>query len=262
MRPVAADPRRTPRALAMLLAVLALLAGCTSSGGGNEPASPEDRLRAHLDLAEGYMEVGDLSRAKLPLERALAIDSRSWEAHDLLGRIYQREGEADLAERHFRNAARYDRDNARVRNDYGVFLYEQGRYDEAVEQLERAVADPDSAQRPVAYENLGLASLASGERTRARNAFARAVMLDEDRSVALLELAELAFADADFAQSASYFERYRNVARPTARSLWLGIRLARRVEDRDAEASYALQLRNLFPQSEQFRRWRESSADG
>lgn len=267
-RPVPAvgtDPRDARRPLRLLatLALFMLVTGCAGSGSSRgEPASSEDRLRAHLELAEGYMEIGDLSRAKLPLERALAIDGRSSRANDLLGRIYQREGETELAERHFRLAIRYDGADPRVRNDYGVFLFEQRRYDEAVDQLERAAADPDSPQRPVAYENLGLASLASGDRTRARNAFARAVMLDERRATSLLELAELAFMDADYAQSAAYYARYRNVSRPSARSLWLGIRLARRAEDRNAEASYALQLRNLFPQSDEFQRYRESAADG
>lgn len=251
---------RTP--LCGLLMMLLLLGGCAGSGapggGAGDVAPASQRLQAHLDLAEGYLQEGDLSRAKLPLQRALEIDGRSWQAHDLMGRIYQREGEAELAEKHFRMAVRYNGRSSRVRNDYGVFLHQQGRHEEAVEQLRHAVADPDNPQRAVAYENLGLASLRVGLRTEARNAFARAVMLDERMARSLLELAQLAFADADYEQSAAYYRRFRDLARQTPASLWLGIRLARVAENVDAEASYALQLRNLYPLSEEYRLYRES----
>ncbi|MEE4299968.1 MAG: type IV pilus biogenesis/stability protein PilW [Pseudomonadales bacterium] len=228
-----------------------------------EPAPKPERVRAQVELAEGYIEVGDLKRARATVERALELDPRSWEAHDLYGRIYQLQGDAELAERHFRLALRAAPDASRVRNDYGVFLYQQARYDDAVEQLRHAADDPDSGNRPVAYENLGLASLAAGDRAAARAAFARAVMLEERMAISLLELAELAFDDADYAQSATWYRRYRAaVGRQTPRSLWLGVRLARLVDDADAEASYALQLRNLFPYSEEYRRYREGIGGG
>jgi type IV pilus assembly protein PilF len=262
------------RAVALLL-VAVLLVGCRGAEQEPEPvvtlpsspplrpASTPERLRAQLDLAEGYIEAGDLARARAAIERALEFDSRSWEANDLFGRIYQQQGEAGLAERHFRLALRQDSDNARVHNDYGVFLYQQRRYGDAVEQLRRAVADPDNPQRPVAYENLGLASLAIGDRDQARSAFGRAVMLQARMPVSLIELAELAYDDAEYAQSSDWYRRYREITgRQTPRGLWLGIRLARLAQDADAEASYALQLRNLYPFSDEYRDYRETVADG
>jgi type IV pilus assembly protein PilF len=40
---------------------------------------------------------------------------------------------------------------------------------------------------------------------------------------------------------------------PTPRSLLLGIRIARATGDRDNEASYALQLKGLYPESDEYR---------
>lgn len=246
------------------LVLLIVLGGCAAprQQGASEVAPAAERVRAYLDLAEGYLDLGDLNRARLPVRRALEADPRSWAAHDMLGRIYQREGDPELAEQHFRLAVRYGPDVARVRNDYGVFLYEQGRFEEAVGQLRRAVADPSNPQRAVAYENLGLATLQAGARTEARNAFSRAVMLDEQMATSLLELAELAWADEDYSQSAAWYQRFRNLSRQTARSLWLGVRLARLADDVDAEASYALQLRNLFPLSPEYRLLQGSRGEG
>jgi type IV pilus assembly protein PilF len=42
-------------------------------------------------------------------------------------------------------------------------------------------------------------------------------------------------------------------AAATAEALWLGVRVERRLGDRNSEASYALQLRNKFPNSREAR---------
>jgi len=251
--------------IAAILTMSVNLSGCASTPtntGPGEVGTTEERLRAHLDLAQGYLETGDINRAKRPLERAEELAPRSWEAQSLRARIMAREGDFELAERHFRQAIRDAGDEPRVRNDFGVFLYERGRYGEAVAQLSEAVAHPANPQRAIAYENLGLAQLRVGARTEARNAFNRAIMLRERMPVSLLELAELAFEASDFPQATTYFDRFRAMSRQTPRSLWLGIRLARIFDNSDAEASYALQLRNLYPSSAEFLRYQESLRDG
>lgn len=254
---------RRSRILVLLVLswLLAACAGAPPTGPG-EAGTQQERLRAHLDLAEGYLETGELSRARRPLERAMQIDGRSWEAHNLLARIHQLEGDVELADTHFQRALRFGSGQPRVHNDYGVFLYQQGRHDEAVRQLRRAVEDPSNPQRALAYENLGLASLQAGARTEARNAFHRAIMLREHMPVSLLELTELALEESDYRQAAAYYDRFRAMTRQTPRSLWVGIRLARLFDNADAEASYALQLRNLYPDSAEYQRYQESRSDG
>ena len=262
-------------ALIAASALALLLGGCASNDSDPEPvvtlppsaplqpAPMEERIKAQLDLAEGYIAVGDASRARPALDRALELDPRNSTTHDLFGRLYQMQGDAERAERHFRMAVRADGSDARVRNDYGVFLYQQGRYADAVEQLERAAEDPDSPSRPVAYENLGLASLKAGDRRGARSAFTRAVMLERRMPISLLELAEISYLDDELEASADWYQRFRGVApRQSARSLWLGVRLARATGNEDQEASYALQLKNLFPLSDEYRNYRETFGGG
>jgi len=245
------------------LALVLTLAGCVSDGGsgGMRPASRQERVQAHLDLARGYIETGQLQRARGPLQRALEIDPRSADGHNLMGWFYQLQGETERAEEHFQRALRSDPDSARVHNNYGVLLYQEGRYEEALEQLREATSDPDYSGRASAYENLGLVALEVGDRTLARNAFNRAVMLNDRQPRALLELAELAYEDGDYVQSRAYYDRFRELADQTARSLWLGIRLARRGGDEDTVASYGLQLKNMYPGSPEHRRYQESRDD-
>ena len=69
-----------------LVTVLVSLAGCVteSTGGLPDPAPPASRVNAQLDLARGYLEQGNMERARTSLNKALEIDSRSVEAHVLL----------------------------------------------------------------------------------------------------------------------------------------------------------------------------------
>ncbi|MFU8814231.1 MAG: type IV pilus biogenesis/stability protein PilW [Pseudomonadales bacterium] len=230
--------------------VLLLLAGCvTESTGGRVPAPKEVQLRAHLDLARGYLEQGDLARSRDPLERALQIDPRSPEALTLNGFFYQRQNEPELAERHYRRALQIDSRHALTLNNYGTFLFTQGRYDEALVLLRRLAQDPEYRERAQAFENLGLTELRVGNSAQAKSAFERALSFNGRLPRSHLELAQLAFAAGDHATADSHYEAFRSLARQTPASLCLGIRLAQAAGDDNSRASYEIALKNLHPDS-------------
>jgi type IV pilus assembly protein PilF len=81
----------------------------------------------------------------------------------------------------------------------------------------------------------------------------RTLAMQESNSIALLEVAQLRFDAQDMRNASIYYERYRNVVRQqSARGLWFGVRLARAQGDKDSESSYALALRNRYPQSAEY----------
>jgi type IV pilus assembly protein PilF len=232
-----------------LCAVL-LLAGCvTESSTGRTAAPKEVQLQAHLDLARGYLEQNDPARARDPLERALQIEPRSPEAHTLMGVFYQGQGEPDLAERHFRRALQIDAGHALALNNYGTFLYSQGRYKDALVPLRRLALDPEYRGRAQAFENLGLTELVVGNARPAREAFERALSFNPQLPRSNLELAQLAFEGGDYEAADRYYETFRARARQTPGSLCLGIRLASQAGAADRRASYEIALKNLFPDS-------------
>ena len=80
------------RGLGILALCLGLSACITETSGGMPgPAPVEDRIAAQLDLARGYLENRDWTRAKAPLERALEIDPRNVEAHVLSAVLFHAE---------------------------------------------------------------------------------------------------------------------------------------------------------------------------
>lgn len=236
-----------------------LVSGCiTEIKGPHLKADPVKSLQSYIDLGIGYIRNGQYQRAKDNLNKALALDSRSAQAHDAFGLLFQFEGELELAERHFKRAVSIQPDLSRARNNYGAFLFEQKRYDEAIKQLKEAAKDPFYPARPQAFENLGVCYLHLGELAQAEDAFSHAVGLNATQPRALLELAELKFKKQDFTGAKGHFERYRKIMQPSSKSLWLGIRIARVFDEKDDEASQSMLLRNIFPATEEHKAYRES----
>lgn len=95
----------------------------------------------------------------MPLRKALEIDPSSADAHAALAVVFQTEMEPKLADEEYRKALASDSRNARVLNNYGGFLYEQKRYEEAYQRLLEASQDTLYPERSRVFENLGLVSL-------------------------------------------------------------------------------------------------------
>ena len=237
------------------IALVMLLGGCvtTETTGGPKSATQQQKLTAFLDLARGYLEKRDYTNARRPLEQALRVDPSSAEAHVLMASVYAAEGDSELAEQQYKDALRYEPKNAMAQNNYGSFLFAAGRYKEAAQHLKIAANDTKYGRRGQAYENLGLTQLKLNQPADAEQSFLRALMLNTTQPRSALELADLYFSSGDFARSKQYFEAFNSTARPTARSLWLGVRLSRVLDDQDQLSSYALALKNLFPDSPEYR---------
>ena len=226
------------------------LSGCVteSSGGMPGPASKDERVQAQLDLARGYMEKREWARARRPLERALEIDPANVETHVLRAVLFQTENEPDLAEYHYKTALRLDGAHAQALNNYGSYLYTQGRHADAVSIFEQLVQDTDYRARAQAFENLGMSYLRVDRTDDADRAFERALDLNPRLPRSNLEVAQLAFAADDIERAEEHYRLYSRLARPSARSLCLGLNLATVQDDKNGIASARLALKNLFPE--------------
>jgi len=247
----------------LILILLISLGGCVAGKNTAMQETPDRSklLQGQIDLGLGYIRNGEYQRAKENLNRALSLDPKSPVAHNAFGLLFQLEGEDELAEEYFNRAIRFDSSFSQARNNYGAFLFSQERYDEAIEQLLLASKDRFYRGRPSSFENLGIAYLRRGNLKSAEDAFIRSIELNPGQPRSLLELAYLRFDQQNFIAAKDLFRRYIQVAQQNSRSLWLGIRLARRFGEKDAEASYTLMLKNIFPASEEFKLLQESGDD-
>lgn len=260
--------RGSTRALlvSILFSILSgsLLTGCisTTTGGFTAKASPEEALEKRVQLARQYIGDRNWEDATRNLKIAQKIDANNADVHEAFALVYQSTGEYELAEENFKKAIRLDRKCSRCRNNYAAFLYGRGDFEEAVKQLEVVVDDTLYESRTRAFINLGLSRLQIEDNAGAEEAFKRVISIERLNSIALLELAHLRFAAGDFTGAGNYHETYKLAVRQQSpRALLLGIRIARQSGDRDAEASYALALGSLYPQSNEYQAFKNEQPD-
>ena len=234
---------------ALLFAVV--LAGCaTETRGGMGMASPmAERAQAQLDLARGYLSEGNLPRARPAVKRALQLNPGLAEAHVLAAVMYEREEEVGLAERHYKAALELEPANPQALNNYGAFLYGQGRLREALGPLRLATGNTDYRLRAQAFENLGLTVLALGRRDDARVAFERALALGDNQPRSRLELAAILYAHQDYSAAERHYHRFLTQAAESPRSLCLGLRLGAVPGATGRSADHAARLRDQYPEA-------------
>lgn len=259
--------RRSVKAVC-LAATLLMFSACvtTTTGGFNVDSSAERAERDYIQLAIGYYEAGDMAGAKRHIINALAINDRSSEAYNVQALIMQREGEPRLAQENFERSLSLNSTNSRARNNYSAFLFEQQRYEDAYRQLEIVANDTAYEARAVAFENLGFAALRTDRIERAAAAFERALQLNQNLFRSSLELAKMRFDAGLFAESLRYYNQFVVTGNfynmpQTPRSLWLGIQLERRFDNRAGAAIYGQLLESLYRDSPEYQRYVNSAND-
>ena len=67
--------------------------------------------------------------------------------------------------------------------------------------------------------------------------------------IALLNMAELSFNNEQYLAARGYMQRFEEVSKHNSRSLWLGIRIEKKLGDKDAVSSLAMLLKANYPDS-------------
>jgi len=235
-----------------------LLTGCVSSGDSNPMSTDKGRdeaRKAYVQLGLGYLQQGMTEQAKMPLSKALEIDKTDPDTHAALALVFQSEMEHELAEEAFLKALRGRPADARILNNYGSFLFQRQRYQEAYAQFQKAAADNLYPERSRVYENLGITSLRLGQREAGRQQLEKALRLNRLQPRALLEMAELSYEDRHYVPARDYYERFSLLSGQNARSLLLGVRLATVHEERDTAARFGQQLERLYPGTPEYQQY-------
>jgi len=243
-----------------LMVLLGLMGGCVTehSGGTQMSSDPDAALDKRGALARQYIGVGDWENAKRNLELAQEVDPNNAEVFEAFALVYQSTGEFEMAENQFRAAIKAEPTLSRARNNYTALLYSQGRFIEAEREFYRVTEYTLCSGRPMAFVNLGLCRLQLDDNPGAKAALTRALSMDRRNPVALLEMGFLRVEADDTNEAARYHGTYRTVSpQQSPRGLLLGLEIADQTGDRDALSSYEVALRNLYPDSAEYRVWME-----
>ena len=226
------------------VSLLLVLSACTvnefpDERKGNAVAGARDRVA----IAAEYLQSGENDRAMQHLKKAISMDPKSAEAHSLMAILLEREGDPRGADKHYRRAIALKPGFSQAHNNYGVFLFKRGEFRDAATNFDKASADLGYPLR----------------------AFLRALRIDAGLPQVNLEMADIAFEKKNLVAARGYYQRFLKLTEKqpqSARSLWLGIRIERRLGDRNALASYELALKRLYPDSAEYKAYVASLESG
>jgi type IV pilus assembly protein PilF len=253
-----------------LAVVVSLIVGCASQERAPEPSEPrpaqgEDgapligemrdartRAKAHTDLAVAYYEIGNLGVALEEARIALQADSTFAPAYNVQGLVQLELKEVAAAESSFQRGLRIAPQDPDLNHNYGWFLCQSGREDQSIQWFMNAIRNPLYATPSKSYSAAGRCLLKRNP-AEAANYLDRALRLDPNNVQAMLPLADLLYQRRQLPEAKALVVRFnRLVPEPTAESLWLGVRIERRLGDRQAETNLASQLRRRYAGSPEF----------
>lgn len=249
----------------LLLAAMALsaaLSGCVqmsgegSSAGGRDRVTASDetqdgrRARVRLELAAAYFGRGQLTTALDEVKLSIAADPTLVEAFNLRGLIYAGLGDHALAEDSYRQALRMDARDADTLQNYGWYLCQRQRFDEANALFVRALAEPQYRDAPRTLLSQGVCHARAGQLDAAEAALVRSYEMDAGNMATAFNLAEVLYQRGQY-ERARFFVRRVNVQPDVAnaQTLWLAARIENRLGNAQGARAFGTQLRNRFPQS-------------
>jgi len=247
--------------LVNLIAVSLSACVTTTDSRFTKKADPSKAVASYVALGVGYLNSGDLIMARKKIERALEIAPDSAAAHSAMALYWMERGEPKLAGKEFEQA--HDLDDSYSPNNYhyGRYLLAEKNDDHGCDLIEEAANDFNYDARVSAYEDLGICLRHFNDTSRAIDAFEKAWSLDLNSTISMLELTSIYIERKKLRSATRWYKRFEktigdNNVPHSAKSLFVGSQLARAKRDRNALASYGFKLKKRFPNSEEYRRYK------
>lgn len=261
-----------PVVLGLACGLLALLTGCPSTTGpapgatgsvAESPATevgadvktgePRRKAQAHTELGKAYLEAGRVAVALEEAQTAIAADDGYAPGHSLLGAVHLALEEKPQALAAFERARRLAPNDGEINNYYGWTLCLSGRQKESIPYFMTAVKNPLYGYPTRPLTNAGLCSMQVKDYAAAEGFLRRAVQADTTNVQAVFLLAETYYHRGNNHEAQRLVgEVQRMLEQPNAATLWLALRIERRLGDRAAEQRYANELRKRFAGSPEY----------
>jgi type IV pilus assembly protein PilF len=238
--------------------LIAALAGCATQGGVSDQQDKTGALgqegrqspaKIYVDMGVAYLREGQTATALKKLKKAIKVDPRYAQAHNVIAIVYERLDETELANEHYTKAVRLQPKDPFIRNARGSFFCKQGHFEAAEKEYQTALNNPLYPTPWVAMTNAGLCAERNDDKEQAERYYRQALTANERYFQALYKMTELSLEQKNYLSARAYLERFNSVSEPTAGSLWLGVQIERKLGARAKAMDYRRSLLKDFPDS-------------
>jgi type IV pilus assembly protein PilF len=261
-------------AMPAALALAVLLSGCEtvktgpqgssnieSPSGSDNNSDVRNRARIRTDLASLYYSQGNMAVALEELRLAVGADPSYALAHSMLGAVYMELKETALAQQSFERALRLSPNDAEINHRYGWFLCQVGREAESLKYFQNSIRNPLNPAPWRAAGAAGVCSMRKGMTKEADEFFQGALKQDPNDLASLVNLSQIRYRQGSMEEARTLISRFNKLVEPTPESLWLALRIERRLGERAAESSLGNQLRRRFPASREYQQLQRGEYD-
>lgn len=237
----------------LLILITLLLISCAGQQSGRSSmneGSRQESARIHAELGSAYYQQNQMDVALEEFVKASVVDPSYSPGFNGLAMTYAAINEDANAEINFKKAIVLDSKNSEAHNNYGSFLCARNRIDESIVEFQETVKNPSYTTPFIAYINAGECALRKSDLNSAERFFGLALQSQPLLHGVAYQLAKI------------YFDRKQYVLadqtmvnamanNPSPEMLWLGVRIARQLGNKEAESTYALELRTKYPGTSQ-----------
>jgi type IV pilus assembly protein PilF len=220
----------------------------------------QERAQRRLVLALAYFEQGQNDVALQEVRAALKIDPQNASAFNLLGLIHQRNNAPALAQQSFETSAYWAKqtassvDLADAQHNLGWLLCEQTQYPRAQTQFEQALLQTHYRQKSKTLMASGICHLRAGQVEAARQSWQQSLANDPSNPMVRYQLALLDWQTQPGVAN-TLLAPLNAQQLGSAESLWLGVRVARALNNPVDMQQLGQQLLQRYPESVQAQAW-------
>ncbi|APW48376.1 type IV pilus biogenesis/stability protein PilW [Rhodoferax antarcticus] len=215
----------------------------------SDETAERKRARIRVELALGYLEQGKSTIALDEIKQAILIDPTYSDAFSLRGLIYMRLSDYGIAEESFNKALSLKPRDSNVLHNMAWLKCQDGQYAQSMVYFNQALANPLYRERAKTHMAQGLCQIKAGQLPEAEASLLKSYEYDAGNPVTGYNLSNVLYQRKDFARAQFYIRRLNNTELANAETLWLGVKIERRMANLEAMNQLAVQLVKRFPQS-------------
>lgn len=217
-----------------------------------QPKDPYTRAKLRTELGALYFQSGEIIFALEELTTAISIDPNYAPAYSIRGLALYFIKELASAEKDFKKALDLDAKDPEINNNYGWFLCQTGREKESIAFFELAINNLLYRTPELAFLNAGTCYIKIGELGLAEDYIRKSLRFSPESPQGLFQLSSIYYKRGNFEAAKKHLADVVRLSDPNAEALWLMLRVERRLGDRQAESSFAAQLRRKYPDSPEY----------